>query len=116
MLMNRYDIDDAVRRFGQGQYGEALQAAALSLKSLMDWTDQNSDGWPYWCKPKNASKTLQRLLYAAETNYRQGHTPHLSHADVRRALSPIKAFATRQAKLGRPGITLYEPCKTECGA
>lgn len=86
---NRHDIADAVWRYedmpNAGQ-------AARTLERLADWTDHNSDGWPYWSKPSNAAKRLVELLQSVDRYDPVDFTAE----DLAVALRPVKAFLTRQ--------------------
>lgn len=91
MLMNEYDIDNARSRFADDETPN-LFTAANTLYRLKEWTNDNSDGWPYWRKPSQAAKRLQELLQAADRFDPQDCTD----AQLKAALSPVKAFLTRQ--------------------
>lgn len=105
MLMNEYDITDAVVRWTRQSQPNRL-GAALALQNLRDWTNNTSDGWCYWSKPSNATKALQEIAndYRAEADVTQ--------ADLDRAARSLKAFLTRMAKVnnrhGRPMVTADE--------
>jgi hypothetical protein len=103
MWMNRHDIEMAEYHFAGGETPN-LYAGARALHALMDWTDDNSDGWPYWRQPSSAAKRLMDLLsahtYAAYTGDYQGTGNPLhdvTEGDVKRALTPVRAFLTRQS-------------------
>ena len=93
--MNEYDIDDAVARWSG--FHPVLGPAAKTLYNLKQWTNRNSDGWPYWRKPANAAARLMELIqgdlpgsrFDAE---REDATPE----KLKAALRPVKAFRTRQ--------------------
>lgn len=70
--------------------------AARSLAALKDWTNANSDGWPYWKKPQAAAKRLLDLLHAADRRAWDGDWTDLDQADLDAALRPVKSFLTRQ--------------------
>ena len=96
MWLNESDIEDAVRRAVAEDMPNA-EEGARRLRNLMDWTNANSDGWPYWRKPANAAKTLMDALYARffgrfDSAPREDMTPE----ELTAALRPIKAFLTRQ--------------------
>lgn len=91
MWMNEYDVQDAVNRFGQAETPN-LATGAQALYDLMNWTNRNSDGWPYWNKPSRAAKSLMEMLHAADRFDPQDVTA----ADLAKALRPVKAFLTRQ--------------------
>ena len=54
------------------------------------WADANSDGWAYWPKPARAARKLQMLL-----DGKSCCSPDVSGAELKAALSPVKAFLTR---------------------
>lgn len=89
--MNRWDVEDAAELL---QGDPVLGPASATLLSLMRWTDRNSDGWLYWRKPGNASRSLQALI---PSRYEYGNYDYEapSAAEVRKAYGPIKAMATR---------------------
>jgi hypothetical protein len=93
-ILNEFEIESAQRQAAEDFHRPNAQAAVLTLSRLMEWVNNNSDGWAYWAKPSNASTKLQRIV---ETHY--GY--HASDADVnardlKAAYTPIKAFLTRQ--------------------
>jgi len=92
MQMNEYDIEDAQRRL---TYTETpnLRLLALTLGSLVDWASRNSDGWPYWQAPRKASARVQALVADA---VRVPRPVDVTDAEMRKALTPLKAFLTRQ--------------------
>ena len=66
------------------------------MASLVDWTNDNSDGWPYWAKPSNASKNLQHAILAELRDVRSGWVnDDLDPEELGKLLRPIKAFLTR---------------------
>lgn len=92
MLMNEYDIDDAVRRWS---YDPVLGPAARTLRNLRNAVNRNSDGWAYWRKPSNASKKLQELV--SRGNQRKPGDPITRDelkAAYAAALTPVKRFRT----------------------
>ena len=97
MLMNTYDIDDAVEII-------ARHAPEFSkyAKFLADWRDTvnaNSDGWAYWKGGTKPAETLSTLLKAVVDHARTGQfgrsTPLPTDAQFRKALAPIRAAATK---------------------
>jgi hypothetical protein len=93
-FMNEYDIDRTVTRYADHP---VLGPATQTLANLRDWTNRNSDGWAYWPKPGRAAAKLEELItgdgtYQSEAEAARRATP----AAYRRALTPIKAFRTRQ--------------------
>jgi hypothetical protein len=98
LFMNHDEITEAVLK--AGVYGDAnLVRATLILQDLRDLADSVSDGWCYWPKPCRAAKKLQELIQDAlptpSNNYMAKLVPD---AALKKALSPIKAFLTREAK------------------
>jgi len=104
MWMNEHEVEEAFDTFESAHPAVPnLAAGASVLDALVAWTNENSDGWPYWQKPSNAAKPLMELLgahtYAARFGYYQGTAKTLedvSEADLRKAMTPIKAFLKRQ--------------------
>ena len=97
MWMNRFDIEEAHRFYDiAGEHFPNGYAAAEALDQLMVWTDNNSDGWPYWSKPSNAAKRLQEWLSGWRKRYVAGDMTDLTDAELSAMLRPIKAFLTRQ--------------------
>lgn len=99
--MNRFDIEEAYEYYdGRSIMLPNYFAAASILHELMDWTDQNSDGWPYWQKPSRAASRLMDHL----SGWRRRHIDNrredgadLTVDELDAALKPIKAFLTRTA-------------------
>jgi hypothetical protein len=94
MFMNEYDIEEALRRFDRDDTPN-LAHASLSLYRLMRWTNSNSDGWPYWPKPRNAAKRVVEMLETARTQERNGTLRDANDAELKAALRPVKSFLTR---------------------
>lgn len=91
MFMNEWDIGNAIAQFDQ-QETPNLARGAQTLLALMNWTNENSDGWPYWPKPARAATRLMTLLQAADRFDPQDVTA----AEMNAALRPVKVFLTRQ--------------------
>ncbi len=91
IFMNEYEIEDAARRYAEDP---VLGPASVTLLNLMEWTNRNSDGWPYWPKPCRAAKALQALL-TSQSRY-GWETSTVTLPEYRAALRPVKAFRTRQ--------------------
>jgi hypothetical protein len=90
-IMNEFEVDWAFDRFGADV--DNLGRAVRTLDNLVQWTNRNSDGWPYWSKPSNASKRLQSLVHARMSPRCEDTT--ISDAEYKAALVPIKAFRTK---------------------
>lgn len=95
MWMNEYEVESAIRLFDDPDTPN-LYAAAESLAQLVEWTNSNSDGWPYWPKPAKAATRLMDLLQMAQRQAYNGTLRDASAADLTTALRPVKAFLTRQ--------------------
>jgi len=93
-FMNDYDIQDANARYGTHQI---LGPAVRTLNNLVEWTNNNSDGWAYWPKPARAAAKLMELIERDGTNqFRNREREDVTVGEYRKALAPIKAFRTRQ--------------------
>ena len=97
VILNEYDIARLHAMLRDGAAPNALHVAR-TLSNLVAWANANSDGWPYWSKPANASRTAQRTLsdYMVERARGTYDVADLTDAQVKAALSPIKSFLTRQ--------------------
>lgn len=96
MFANEHDVEEYLNQFSGGSPESLdtpnLLAGALTLARLVNWTNSNSDGWAYWPKPARSAKSLMTLLQSADRFDPQD----VSVADLRKALSPVRAFLTRQ--------------------
>lgn len=90
--MSEYDISEARRRFAEAETPN-LWRGAQTLANLRDWTNENSDGWPYWQKPSKASDKLQTVLSGLMYKH---DIEDITDAELRKLYTPIKAFYTRQ--------------------
>ena len=95
MWMNEWEVAEAAHAFSATEQPNLYRAAQV-LGNLVEWTNSNSDGWPYWRKPANAAKSLMDMLNEAMNAQRRGDDWDVRPTDVTKALSPIKAFLTRQ--------------------
>ena len=96
MWLNEYDVEEAARKGAYEVERPNLRRATEVLLELVEWTNSNSDGWPYWQKPSKASAKLQELVHAryfGAWNARQD--ADITDAELKAALTPIKAFHTR---------------------
>jgi len=103
MWMNEYEV---VETLGQTHFQvdevPNMYAGARVLEALMEWTNSNSDGWPYWQKPAKAANSLMVAFHLRSYALRFGHdrdgSPLVDFTDeeLAKALRPIKAFLTRQ--------------------
>lgn len=104
MWMNEWEVEDLQRRFDDDTPN--LCNAAQILGRLVDWTNNNSDGWAYWQKPSNAASSLMDALRQKERDQREDGCvaregkvvkfTDLTDAELKQVLRPIKAFLTRQ--------------------
>jgi hypothetical protein len=97
-IFNEYDVEDMLLIASRNS-AEMPNAwiAARSLDKLVAWTNENSDGWAYWAKPSNASTKLQELLRGRfASRWGERIQDDITDAELRKAMSPIKAFLTRQ--------------------
>jgi hypothetical protein len=96
MWMNEHDVDECLRHFHPSEVPNLAKGAQV-LATLVEWTNSNSDGWPYWTKPSRAAKNLMEALgMARQAYYRGTMVGDLTDAQLRTVLAPIKAFLTRQ--------------------
>lgn len=100
-ILNEYDVDYARNRAVAPTSNEKpnLIKAAAILARLVEWTNQNSDGWAYWAKPANASAALQQAVKVrtpALVHYAALRVDDIPEAELKAALRTVKAFLTRQ--------------------
>lgn len=88
MFLNEFEVHHYRHTFTDRQPN--LQRGALALSRLMWWANDNSDGWASWPKPARSAKKLQTLLYGKDA-----YSPDVTDAELKAALSPVKAFLTR---------------------
>ena len=92
-FMNEYEIEDQALRHAQHP---VLGPATRTLQSLVTWTNRNSDGWPYWPKPARSAAKLMDLIEGERDSYFDRERADATPAKLKAALSPVKAFRTRQ--------------------
>lgn len=95
MWMNQPEIEWAAQR--HHDCPNVRKGVHLLLR-LMQAVNEQSDGWPYWKAPSQAADKLMELLHTAG-NLDHGTHGTISAADLRKAITPIKAMVTRQKKL-----------------
>ncbi len=93
MILNEHEVRGAWHLWKDDPI---LGPASTTLTNLMNWTNENSDGWPYWRKPAAASRNLQQLLQQAKTQYLDTGEHTIAASEVRRAYGSIKRFLTQQ--------------------
>lgn len=96
--MNTWEVDEArARHRAHPVKGPATKV----LANLRDLTNAKSDGWAYWPKPARAATQLMELIQEKDPNL-------VTEARLRKALVPVKAFCTRNAKHGFEFAKLVE--------
>ncbi len=91
LFMNEYDIDMSRARYHECSI---KGRAATILAAHVDAINSNSDGWPYWSAGPKAARKLMELI--------QSRGPEPTEADLRRALSTLRAFYTRHPEIPKP--------------
>lgn len=113
LYMNTYDIERAaqdVRTIHDPDSRAVMTKAIQLLRALVTLVDEVSDGWAYWRAPCRAARQLQELIQAGLPTNRNNFTaPVTTTAQLRKAITPIKAFLTREARQLQ-GKTLVFPC------
>src|SRR3954471_22836999 len=96
MWMNEHEVDECLRHFHPSEVPNLAKGAQV-LATLVEWTNANSDGWPYWVRPARAAGRLMDVLGLSRKAYYRGAEPDdITEADLRQLLAPIKAFLTKQ--------------------
>lgn len=93
LFLNEYEVERAYVRFSRDTDLPNLRRASIVLYDLVQWANNNSDGWAYWPKPCRAAARLQSLLQAADREIDPDDAPL---CDLTSALAPVKGFLTRQ--------------------
>jgi hypothetical protein len=92
-FMNQWDIDKAVERWATHP---VLGPASMTLASLRDAANANSDGWAYWPKPARSAAKLMELIEGDGTwEFFRGEREDATPEKLKAALVPVKAFRTR---------------------
>lgn len=100
--LNEHDVADAVRYIENPWRDDPerpnLKRAVKTLEALVEWTNANSDGWPYWQAPSRAANKLQGIIdtYVLSLQGRTGYAADISEGELKRALTPIKSFLTKR--------------------
>ena len=96
--MNEYDVDEAVRRFDPSATPNRAYLARV-VDAMRGYANTHSDGWAYWPKPARACGRAFELIDGGTMRERiEQEERDATDAEVRAALSPIKAFLTRQGE------------------
>lgn len=107
MWMNEPEIDETVEMTAQ-----AAPQFSKYAKYLSDWRDvvnANSDGWAHWKGGTRPAETLMALLQSVKDkirgrgNFRTDEAPMPTDAQFKKALSAIRAAATKH-KLTAPTL------------
>lgn len=94
--MNDWDIAQARRRFDPDTVPNRARLVEV-IDSLREWANGNSDGWAYWPKPcRAASKAIALVESTSYPEYQRRQDEDATDAETKAALTPIKAFLTRQ--------------------
>jgi hypothetical protein len=95
-FMNEYDIRDAHFRYLSAETMNRLRVTRTVWR-LAQWADANGDGWHSWPAPCRAAAKAIALIEGGTWAEREAlEETDATDAEVRAALSPIKAFLTRQ--------------------
>lgn len=98
-FMNDYDLYNARARFTRGNVPNRL-ALVLVVDNLREETNLVSDGWAYWSKPcRSAAKAIALIESTAYPEYERREREDITEAEMRAAVSPIKAFLTRHREI-----------------
>ena len=95
MFMNEYDLEVARSRFIRSSTPNRL-GLVFVVDALREWANENSDGWAYWVKPRNAASKAIALIESTTNaeNWRQEQND-ITPAEAALAVRPIRAFLTR---------------------
>ncbi len=95
LYMNEYEVREACYRYAEHPI---LGPATLTLDNLVQWTNRNSDGWPYWQKPCRAAAKLQEMIERDGTSryHFNDEREDVTLSEYAAAVRPLKAFRTRQ--------------------
>lgn len=94
--LNDYEVQDAERIFHLEGLPNLHRSTAI-IFALMEYAEDNSDGWHAWPKPRRAAAGLIEVVDDRRRDHLRGHLfGDISEADLKRLLRPVKAFLTRQ--------------------
>ena len=94
MFLNEFEVKNLAYAFESDTPN--LQRLAKVLERLVNWTNRNSDGWPYWPVPARAAANLMEVLNSAYSEFLKGNTVEdVTEEDVRDLLRPVKSMLTR---------------------
>src|SRR4051794_2554949 len=92
LFMNEWEVQEAENRY---RNHAVLGPATRTLRALVDWTNRNSDGWPYWAKPCRAARALQELIGNTRTYLDDPDRESVTVDELKRAYRPLRSFTTR---------------------
>jgi len=94
--MNDYDLAFARQRFIRASKPNRL-GLVIMVERLAEWADENSDGWAYWSKPRQAAQSaIAHIESRTNRENDQQERYDISDRDLELAVRPVKAFLTRQ--------------------
>jgi hypothetical protein len=94
MFMNQAEIEYAHSR---NHACPNVRKGIQLLYRLMQAVNDQSDGWAYWHAPSRAAEQLQTLLKTAGNLSYDTHGT-ITTAQLKKAITPIRAMVTRQTK------------------
>lgn len=93
--MNQAEIEFAAR---QSHACPNVRKGAHLLLRFMQSINEQSDGWAYWPKGRQAAAKLIALLKTAGNIMYPTHGT-ISNADLIKAITPIRSMVTRQKRI-----------------
>ena len=102
--MNDYNIETALVRISADDMPNRFRLAE-TVANLAAWANNNSDGWAFWPKPARAAGKAMALIES------RIYDTDATDAETTAALTPIKAFLTRQG-VSHEGIVIPETTGT----
>ena len=95
MYLNDWDLQEARARFGSGNTPNRL-ALAIVVDNLREMTDEVSDGWAYWQKPRQAAKrAVEHIRPGTYADMMLQEERDITDAAMRSAVTPVRSFLTR---------------------
>jgi hypothetical protein len=94
--LNEYEAEETAR-FIEAARLDNLIVGSRVLLALIEWANDNSDGWTYWRKPRQAATKLVEMIEDRRRNHLKANgLLDCTDAELRQALVPIKTFLTKQ--------------------
>ena len=95
--LNEDGIEEVLEQFAGRAETPNLARMATVVENLKNWTNQNSDGWPYWSQPSRAAGRLMGHLYRANlAGWRYEPVKDVSEDELEASLRPIRAFLNKR--------------------